>query len=53
MNTTFVTIIILLLSTLALAAPPASQPYDKYTVDPYTRTRVILMNGIEAESIAR
>jgi hypothetical protein len=23
-------------------------PYDKRTVDPYTRTRVILMNGIEA-----
>jgi hypothetical protein len=27
------------------------QPYDKRTVDPYTRTRVILMNGIEVESI--
>jgi hypothetical protein len=26
-------------------------PYDKDTVDPYTRTRVILMNGIEVESI--
>ena len=26
-------------------------PYDKHTVDPYTRTRVILMNGIEVESI--
>jgi hypothetical protein len=26
-------------------------PYDKRTVDPYTRTRVILMNGIEVESI--
>ena len=26
-------------------------PYDKGTVDPYTRTRVILMNGIEVESI--
>jgi hypothetical protein len=26
-------------------------PYDKYEVDPYTRTRVILMNGIEVESI--
>ena len=26
-------------------------PYDKQTVDPYTRTRVILMNGIEVESI--
>jgi hypothetical protein len=27
------------------------EPYDKGTVDPYTRTRVILMNGIEVESI--
>ncbi|MBI2708192.1 MAG: hypothetical protein HYX34_00610 [Actinobacteria bacterium] len=27
------------------------QPYDKHAVDPYTRTRVILMNGIEVESI--
>jgi len=26
-------------------------PYDKWDVDPYTRTRVILMNGIEVESI--
>jgi hypothetical protein len=26
-------------------------PYDKHTVDPYTRTRVILMNGVEVESI--
>src|SRR3954447_20647428 len=26
-------------------------PYDKHAVDPYTRTRVILMNGIEVESI--
>ena len=26
-------------------------PYDPNTVDPYTQTRVILMNGIEAESI--
>lgn len=26
-------------------------PYDKDRVDPYTRTRVILMNGIEVESI--
>jgi rubrerythrin len=26
-------------------------PYDKRTVDPYTRTRVILMNGIEVEAI--
>ena len=25
-------------------------PYDKYTVDPYTRTRVILMNGTEFEA---
>ena len=24
-------------------------PYDKEAVDPYTRTRVILMNGIEVE----
>lgn len=29
----------------------AVEPYDKYDVDPYTRTRVILMNGIEVESI--
>jgi hypothetical protein len=27
------------------------QPYDKTKVDPYTRCRVILMNGIEVESI--
>jgi len=27
------------------------EPYDKNDVDPYTRTRVILMNGIEVESI--
>ena len=27
------------------------EPYDKLDVDPYTRTRVILMNGIEVESI--
>ena len=27
------------------------EPYDKDKVDPYTRTRVILMNGIEVESI--
>jgi len=27
------------------------EPYDKATVDPYTRTRVILMNGAEVESI--
>ena len=26
------------------------QPYDKQTVDPYTRIRIILMNGIEVES---
>ncbi len=27
------------------------QPYDKQQVDPYTRTRVIAMNGIEVESV--
>ena len=27
------------------------QPYDKRTVNPYTRTRVILMNGTEFESV--
>ena len=27
------------------------EPYDKDLVDPYTRTRVILMNGAEVESI--
>jgi hypothetical protein len=27
------------------------EPYDKDAVDPYTRTRVILMNGTEVESI--
>jgi hypothetical protein len=27
------------------------QPYDKRQVEPYTRTRVIAMNGIEVESI--
>ncbi|HEX8802612.1 MAG TPA: hypothetical protein VF743_00425 [Acidimicrobiales bacterium] len=27
------------------------EPYDKRAVDPYTRCRVILMNGIEVESI--
>jgi hypothetical protein len=27
------------------------QPYDKNQVEPYTRTRVITMNGIEVESI--
>jgi hypothetical protein len=26
-------------------------PYDKYSVDPYTRTRVILMNGTEFEAV--
>ncbi|MFW5774731.1 MAG: hypothetical protein ACOCW2_00455, partial [Chitinivibrionales bacterium] len=26
------------------------KPYDKNDVDPYTRTRIILMNGIEVES---
>ena len=25
-------------------------PYDKRTVDPYTRCRIIVMNGIEVES---
>ena len=30
-----------------LAAPP----YDKRTVHPYTRSRIIVMNGIEVESI--
>jgi hypothetical protein len=28
-----------------------SQPYDKMDVDPYTRCRIIAMNGIEIESI--
>lgn len=27
------------------------EPYDKREVEPYTRTRVILMNGIEVESV--
>ncbi len=27
------------------------EPYDKLAVHPYTRTRVILMNGVEVESI--
>jgi hypothetical protein len=27
------------------------KPYDKYNVDPYTKVRIILMNGIEVESI--
>ena len=26
------------------------KPYDKETVDPYTRVRIILMNGTEFES---
>jgi hypothetical protein len=29
----------------------AVEPFDKASVDPYTRTRVILMNGIEVESV--
>jgi hypothetical protein len=29
----------------------SAEPYDKHEVHPYTRTRVILMNGIEVESI--
>ncbi len=29
----------------------ATERYDKHDVDPYTRTRAILMNGIEVESI--
>lgn len=28
-----------------------AEPYDKRTVDPYTRTRVILMNGTEFENV--
>ena len=28
-----------------------AEPYDKHTVDPYTRTRVILMNGTEFEQV--
>jgi len=28
-----------------------TEPYDKYGAEPYTRTRVILMNGVEVESI--
>ena len=27
------------------------KPYDKREVDPYTRTRVILMNGTEYEAV--
>lgn len=29
----------------------APAPYDKHTVDPYTRTRIILMNGTEFENV--
>ena len=29
----------------------AGKPYDKHEVDPYTRTRVILMNGTEYEAV--
>jgi len=28
-----------------------AKPYEKHTVDPYTRTRVILMNGTEFENV--
>lgn len=28
-----------------------AQPFDKNAVDPYTRCRVIVMNGIEVEAI--
>ena len=28
-----------------------AEPYDKHTVDPYTRTRIILMNGTEFENV--
>ena len=38
-------------SSSATGPSSTSTPYDKGTVDPYTRTRVILMNGIEVESI--
>ena len=27
------------------------KPYSKHEVDPYTKVRIILMNGIEAEAI--
>jgi hypothetical protein len=27
------------------------RPYDKYQTDPYTKCRVVAMNGIEAEAI--
>ena len=29
----------------------ALKSYDKYEVDPYTKTRIILMNGTEFESV--
>lgn len=29
----------------------ATKPYDKETVDPYTKLRAILMNGTEFESV--
>jgi hypothetical protein len=29
----------------------ASKPYNKNTVDPYTKLRIILMNGTEFESV--
>ena len=29
----------------------ASRPYKKNTVDPYTKTRIILMNGTEYEAV--
>ena len=28
-----------------------SKTYDKHTADPYTKVRIILMNGIEIESV--
>ncbi len=28
-----------------------AQPFDKHSVDPYTRARMILMNGTEFEAI--
>ena len=30
-----------------------SKPYNKKTVDPFTKVRVILMNGTEFESISK
>ena len=27
------------------------KPYDKHTVDPYTKCRIILMNGTEFEAV--